>query len=106
MGRSHAKALKDWKRKKDLEIGYIDKEKSDFPGVSTVVSIRKGKRHSAKCGCLSDGFIEAARRNLYCAITQCGNSAETFAQCMRDLGNTMHEASTPGKAVSVNFTQH
>ena len=86
MGRSHAKALKDWKSKKDLDSGYIDKHKSDFPKVSTVVCVCKGKRHSAKCGCLSDGFIEAARRNLYCAITQCGNSAEKFARRMRDLG--------------------
>lgn len=45
VGRSHAKALKDWKRKKDLDSGYIDKHKSDFPGVSTVVRICKGKRH-------------------------------------------------------------
>jgi len=92
VGRPHAKALKDWKRKKDLDSGYIDKHKSDFPGVSTVVYICKGKRHSVKCYCLSDGFIEAARRNIYCAITQCGNSAEMFAQCMRDLGK-YHERS-------------
>ena len=45
VGRPHAKALKDWKRKKDLDSGYIDKHKSDFPGVSTVVRICKGKRH-------------------------------------------------------------
>ena len=52
MGRSHAKALKDWKSEKDLDSGYIEKYKSDFPAVSTVVCICKGKRHSAKCGCL------------------------------------------------------
>ena len=75
VGRSHAKALKDSKSRKDLDSGYIDRHKGDFPEVSTVV-----------CGCLSDAFIEAAQRNLYCAITQCGNSAEVFARRMRDLG--------------------
>ena len=38
------------------------------------------------CRCLSDGFIEAAQRHLYCAITQCGNSAERFARHMKGLG--------------------
>ena len=72
VGRAHAKALKDLKPKKEV----------------TLLSTRRSflMRHSAKCGCLSDAFIESARRNLFCAITQCGNNATTFDERMRDLG--------------------
>ena len=41
------------------------------------------ERHSAKCGSISDGFVESAWHNLFCAITQCGNKADMFAQRMR-----------------------
>ena len=85
VGRSHAKALKDMKAKKSFEGCYISRH-VDFPSVKEVECCCKGKRHSANCGCLSDGFIEAARRNLFCAITQCGNDASLFEQRMRDLG--------------------
>ena len=86
VGRAHAKALKDLKPKKEFDTGYIAKHKDEFPDVEKVVCCCKGKRHSAKCGCLTDGFIESARRNLFCAITQCGNNATAFDQRMRDLG--------------------
>ena len=86
VGRAHAKALKDLKPKKEFDTGYIAKHKEEFPDVEKVVCCCKGKRHSAKCGCLSDAFIESARRNLFCAITQCGNNATTFDERMRDLG--------------------
>ena len=33
-----------------------------------------------------DPFIQAAKRNLYCTITQCGNNASNFAERMRNLG--------------------
>ena len=39
-----------------------------------MVCVCKGKRHSQKCGSFTDAYIQAARRNLYCAISQCGNS--------------------------------
>ena len=86
VGRSHANALKDIKTKKEFDCGYIAKHKHVFPGVSSVICKCKGKRHSAHCGCFTDNFIESARRNLFCAITQCGNSAQMFAQRMVNLG--------------------
>ena len=46
----------------------------------------KGRRHSLTCVCIRDGFIESSKRNLFCAITQCGNDASKFAQRMMDLG--------------------
>ena len=85
VGRSHAKALKELKSKKELDSVYISKHKEEFPAVEEVVCKCKSKRHSSKCGCLTDSFIESARRNLYCTITQCVNSASVFQQRMRDL---------------------
>ena len=75
---AHTKALKDLKPKKEFDTGYIAKHK--------VVCCCKGKRHSTKCACLTDGFIESAQRNMFCAITKCGNNATAFDQRMRDLG--------------------
>ena len=86
VGRSHGNALKELKAKKEFDSGYISKHRHDFPEVSSIVCKCKGKRHSANCGCLTDKFIESARRNLFCAISQCGNSAQIFAQCMVHLG--------------------
>ena len=86
VGRSHANVLKELKSRKEFDSGYIGKYKARFPEVENISFNCKGKRHSSKCGCIRNGFIESARRNLFCAITQCGNSAETFAQRMRDLG--------------------
>ena len=84
VGRSHA--LKQQKTIKDFDAGFIAKHQKDFPAVATVTCNCKGKKHSAKCGCISDAFIESAWRNLYCAITQCGNDSDKFAQRMRELG--------------------
>ena len=86
MGRSHAHALKELKARKEFDAGYISRHKRDFPEVETVLCNCKGKRHSVKCGCFSDAFIESARRNLFCAISQCGNDARAFEQRMRNLG--------------------
>ena len=83
--RAHAKALKDLKPE-EFDVGYIAKNNEEFPNVEKVVCCCKGKRHSVKCGCLTDGFIESAQHNLFCAITQCGNNANVFDRCMRDLG--------------------
>ena len=87
MGRSHAHALKELKSKKEFDSGYISKQKDEFPAVEEVVCKCKGKRYSAKCGGCSDSFIESARRNLFCAITQCGNKSSVFQQWMRDIGS-------------------
>ena len=71
VGRGHANALKELKSKKYFDSGYIAKHKDEFPAVEQVACKCKGKRHLKNCGCFNDSFIESARRNLYCAITQC-----------------------------------
>ena len=86
VGRSHANALKQLKSTKEFDTGYINKHKAPFPDVATVKCNCKGRKHSAQFGCISDTFIESARQNLYCAITQCGNDPNKFAQRMRELG--------------------
>lgn len=74
------------KAKKDFDSTYIARHKEEFPSVEEVSCCCKGKRHSVSCGCLSASFIEAARRNLFCAISQCGNNADIFEQRVRNLG--------------------
>ena len=86
VGRAHGHALKDLKAKKEFTSDYKRKNKEKFPQVDSVTCCCKGKQHTAGCGCISDSFIQAAKRNLFCAITQCGNSASLFAERMRNLG--------------------
>ena len=87
VGRSHANVLKDMKAKNEFDTGYMSKHEKTFTEVRKVcLCFCKGKRHTATCGCIRDAFIESARRNLFCAITQCGNSADKFAQWMREIG--------------------
>lgn len=86
VGRAHEKALKELKTKKEFDSGYVSKHKERFPEVESVVCCCKGKRHSQKCGCFNDSFIQSARRNLFCAISQCGNNSAFFASRMRELG--------------------
>ena len=76
MGRAHANGLKELKSKKEFDSGYISKHKDEFSAVEEVVCMCKGKKHSAKCGCFSDAFIESAGRNLYCPYTM-------YQQCER-----------------------
>ena len=85
VGRSHANALKEL-RSKEFDSGYLYKHKDAFPAIEEVVCKCKVRRHSEKCGCFSDNFIESARRNLFCTISQCGNKASVFQQRMRNLG--------------------
>ena len=86
IGRAHGYALKDVQKKKTFSVGYKNKHKDKFPEVESVSCCCVGKRHKAGCGCITDAFIQGAKRNLFCAITQCGNSASAFAEKMRNLG--------------------
>ena len=86
VGRAHGNALKDLKGKKTLTVDYKRKHAEKFPQVESVTCCCSGKRHKVGCGCINDAFIQSAKRNLFCAITQCGNSASNFAERMRHLG--------------------
>ena len=86
VGRAHGKALLDVKGKKEFGENYKSRHAANFPEVATVTCCCRKKRHSSGCGCITKEFIEGAKRNLFCAITQCGNNPEAFAQKMRILG--------------------
>ena len=86
VGRAHGKALKELMKKKMFTVDYKSKHKDKFPEVESVVCCCKGRRHRSGCGCISDAFIQGAKRNLYCVLTQCGNSTTLFADRMRYLG--------------------
>ena len=86
IGRAHGNALKEMKSKKSLTVAYKRKHVNDFPEVEYVSCSCSGKKHKVGCGCITDSFIQGAKRNLYCAITQAKNSAEDFAKRMRNLG--------------------
>ena len=83
VGRSHAKILNDLKSQKTFYVGYISRYKADF---HTVECVCKSKMHSTGCGCFIEGFIESARRNLYCTITQCDNDISIYEDRIRNLG--------------------
>ena len=57
-----------------------------FPTVESVSCCCFGNKHKFGCGCITNSFIQAAKLNLYCAITQCGNNALSFAERMSNLG--------------------
>lgn len=86
IGRAHGHALKDLKSKKTFTADYKKKHMEKFPQVDSVSCPCKGKRHKVGCGCITNAFIQAAKRNLFCAITQSCNSASLFAERMRNLG--------------------
>lgn len=86
VSRSHGNALKDLKLKKTFTVDYKRRHAEKFPQVESVSCCCKGKRHKAGCGCISDAFVQSAKCNLFCAITQCENSASNFAEHMHNLG--------------------
>ena len=86
IGRAHGHALKDCMSKKSFTADFQKEHKGKFPLVESVSCCCKGKRHHAGCGCITDAFIQSAKRNLFCVITQAGNSVSLFAKPMRDLG--------------------
>ena len=86
VGRSHGNNLKEYKGKKILDKGFISLHQKKFPEVSSVKCACEGKAHSKKCGCFSDDFLSAAKRNHFSALKQSGNSPSEYARRMRILG--------------------
>lgn len=86
IGRSHGNNLKEYKTKKVLDKGFIDKYKKVFPKIANVKCCCEGKKHSKTCGCMSDEFIAASKRNHFSALKQSGNDPEEYARRMKVLG--------------------
>ena len=103
IGRSHGHALKEVKSKSLVMTIYKRKNRANFPEVDNVSCCCKGKRHSPVCGCLTDLFIESAKSNLFCAISQCGNNGNFLKNGCATLGSTMQEGFLNGKGESASF---
>ena len=103
VGRAHGNALKDMKMKKTFTADYNKKYVKKFPTVESVSCCCLGKKHKVGCGRITDSFIQAAKRNLYCAITQCGNNASRFAERMHNL-DWYHARGTHTNGVEANAT--
>ena len=86
MGRSHSSNLKEHKKKKVLDPGFISLHKGTFPQVASVKCMCAGRAHSKKCGCMSDDFLAAAKRNHFSALKQSGQDPNEYARRMRVLG--------------------
>ncbi|XP_031553407.1 uncharacterized protein LOC116290504 [Actinia tenebrosa] len=86
VGRSHGNNLKEYKGKKVVDKGFIDKHKKNRPEISKAKCCCEGKKHSKSCGCLSDDFIAAAKRNHFSALKQSHNSSEEYSRRMIALG--------------------
>lgn len=67
VGRAHGNTLKDSKSKSS-PMTTRKGMKTPFQLNIWSVAIVKKKRHSKGCGYISDGFIESAKWNLFCAI--------------------------------------
>ncbi|XP_028519383.1 uncharacterized protein LOC114576601 [Exaiptasia diaphana] len=86
VGRSHGNNLKEHKGRKSVEKGFIDKHKTNHPSLSTAKCCCQGKKYSKGCGCISQGFLLAAKRNHFSALKQSGKSPEVYARRMKVLG--------------------
>lgn len=83
VGRSHGNNLKEYKSKKVLDKGFIDQHKKKHLEIGLVKCVCEGKSY---CGCLTDDFIVAAKRNHFSALKQSGKCPEEYARRMRVLG--------------------
>lgn len=86
VGRSHGNNMKEYKAKKMVDKGFLDKHKKDYPSLQSVECVCAGKKHSKNCGCINDNFIVSAKRNHFSALKQSGNDPSEYARRMRILG--------------------
>ncbi|KXJ07142.1 hypothetical protein AC249_AIPGENE6000 [Exaiptasia diaphana] len=86
VGRSHGNNIKEYKGKKVLDQGFIDKHKNENPDVLSVKCVCAGKKHSKNCGCINDNFILGAKRNHFSALKQSGNNPSEYSRRMKILG--------------------
>lgn len=81
-----AKNVKEHKTTKTVTVGFKNKHKADFPKIEELECICKGKKHFKGCGCLTDSFILAAKRNHFSALKQSGKNPAEYARRMKILG--------------------
>jgi len=58
----------------------VSQHKKEFPEIESTKCVCAGKKHSKGCGCLSDSFIAAAKRNHFAALKQSGKSPDEYGK--------------------------
>ena len=111
VGRAHGKKLQELKTKSSFTTAFINLHKKDFPHIGSVKCVCSGKHHTfvstrnkPACGCIGPAFIQAAKRNHYCALVHAGKSPEKYRETMLSLGSTTVGIFTSGRGGSVHFT--
>lgn len=85
-GRAHGKKLADCKAMHSFSSQFISLHHKEYPEVKNVKCHCLGKKHRAGCGCISDAFIQGAKRNHYCALVHAGTDPEKYRATMLTLG--------------------
>ena len=83
VGRAHGNNVKDLATLKEFPTKMQQDHKQKFQEIQSANCACK--RHSQKCGCISDQFIQTARSNHFCWLQQC-KDPEEYARWMRALG--------------------
>ncbi|KXJ07889.1 hypothetical protein AC249_AIPGENE25248 [Exaiptasia diaphana] len=96
VGRSYGNNLKEYKAKKVVDKGFIDKHKNNHPEILKAKCSCERKKHSKSCGCLSDDFIASAKRNHFSALKQSQNCPEEYARRMKVLRSGSNNNSSDG----------
>ena len=69
VGGAHGNNLKDLAKLKEFPTKMQQDHKQKFPEMQSAKCTYK--RHSQKCGCISEQFIQTARINHFCCLQQC-----------------------------------
>ena len=77
VGRAHTHRLLDMQSKKSFTEAFIRLHK-DHPEVAIVKCCCAGKKHSAGCGCITEGFIRSARINYFLACVQADQTLQSM----------------------------
>ena len=86
VGRAHGNRLTDLKSLKTFSAAYIKKHCHTHPNVATVKCVCQGKNHHQGCGCITEGFIRAARINHFLCCVQADCNPSQYEERMRQLG--------------------
>lgn len=76
-----------------LTAAFINLNKKKFPEIESVKCCCLGKYHTfvdtwtkPTCGCTGTAFIQAAKRNHYCALVHAGSDPEIYRETLLSFG--------------------
>ena len=80
--RAHRKKLQSLAKREVISDEVIKQYQGKYPLVTSVRC--HCKRHSSRCGCLSDSFIEQSRKHFFCILSD-SSSPHEFSEIMVNL---------------------